>query len=143
MINNMTKKEIEKLLENDVFKFEVYTFFRFNNNEHSPHTLIYSGGKNLSLENLINTSWDLYNLIKYKIDIIFIEFNTAFSSHMFIWNKNIYLVEHSIYKDFLPIKKDLIVKFTNVNVYKINFDWDSKNIEEIENLLKLEYINTV
>ena len=143
MINNMTKKEIEKLLENDVFKFEVYTFFRFNNNEHSSYELIYSGGKNLSLENLINTSWDLYNLIKYKIDIIFIKYNKAFSSHMFIWNKNIYLVEQSIYKDFLPIKKDLIVEFTNADIYRINFDWNAKNIEEIENLLKMDYIKTL
>ena len=142
-MSGMTKKEIEKLLENDVFKFEVYTFFRFNNNEHSSHELICSGGENLSLENLINTSWDLYNLIKYKIDIIFIEFNKAFSSHMFIWNKNIYLVEQSIYKDFLPIKKDLIVEFTNANVYRINFDWNAKNIEEIENLLKMDYIKTL
>ena len=137
MINNMTKKEIEKLLENDVYTFEIYAY---NYDNPNSKFLGCSGGKNLTTQNLISNSWDLYNLIKNVKDFIMIEYG---STHMFIPNKNFYMIERSKYLDIIPLEKDLIRAFTNSIIYLVNIDLHVKNINEIENLLKLDYIKTL
>lgn len=143
----MKKTQLYKLLQNDIFDIKPNSYgdlLFIDKNRKIPYVL------NCNVESKeIKTMWELYDLIKHNKTSIYLKFRDIINSNYLICDNIIYRIQifNGTNEKIIPIEKRLLESYNNVVVSSIKIKWpkprSNKKIKEVENILKLEYINTL
>ena len=143
----MKKTQLYKLLQNDIFDIKPNSYgdlLFIDKNKKFPYIL------NCNVKSKeIKTVWELYSIIKYGKNIFYLCFKDSINSIYLICDNILYNVKISNLTNYniIPIIATYVNGYNNVSIYKIKLKWprpkSNKKIKEIENILKLEYINTL
>lgn len=143
----MKKTQLYKLLQNDKFDVKPNSYGdllfidKFNNYP-------YVQNNNIKCKT-IKTLWELYSLIKYDKTSIYLKFRDMINSNYLICDNIIYRIQifNGTNEKIIPIEKRLLESYNNVVVSSIKIKWSeprsNKKIKEVENILKMDYINTL
>ena len=143
----MKKTQLYKLLQNDRFDVKPNSYGDLLFIDKSKK-IPYVQNNNIN-HKTIKTVWELYDLIKRNKTSIYLKFRDMMHSNCLICDNIIYKIEilNGTNEKIIPIEKCPLESYNNVAISSIKIKWpkprSNKKIKEVENLLKLEYINTL
>ena len=143
----MKKTQLYKLLQNDRFDVEPNSYGDLLFIDKSKK-IPYVQNNNIN-HKTIKTVWELYDLIKRNKTSIYLKFRDMSHSDYLICDNIIYKIQifNGTNEKIIPIEKRPLESYNNVVVSSIKIKWpeprSNKKIKEVENILKLEYINTL